>query len=366
VFLALSVAALAGIRPSRQCYHVAAAINGPTVMRAMVLERPGERLQMRELPDRAPGPGEVRLAVSACGVCRTDLHVVDGELPEPKLPLVPGHEIVGRVDALGLGVTGFQIGERVGVPWLGATDGTCSYCLSGRENLCDAPLFTGYTRDGGYATQAIADVRYIFPLGEGGSDAALAPLLCAGLIGWRSLVMAGNAQNLGLFGFGAAAHIIAQVARWQGRRVFAFVRPGDESGMAFARRLGAVWAGGSDQAPPEPLDAAIIFAPVGALVPLSLKAVRKGGRVVCAGIHMSDIPAFPYRLLWEERQIVSVANLTRQDGIDFFRVVADAKPVTDVTTYPLEHANEALDDLRAGRLNGAAVLVPTWRGASPQ
>ncbi|MBX9827178.1 MAG: zinc-dependent alcohol dehydrogenase family protein [Xanthobacteraceae bacterium] len=327
-------------------------------MRAMVLERPGERLQMQEWPDRAPGPGEVRLAVSACGVCRTDLHVVDGELPDPKLPLVPGHEIVGRIDALGSGVAGLRVGERVGVPWLGATDGTCPYCLSGRENLCDRPRFTGYTRDGGYATQAIADARYIFPLGEEGNDVALAPLLCAGLIGWRSLVMAGEGANLGLYGFGAAAHIIAQVARWQGRCVFAFVRPGDASGMAFAQRLGAIWAGGSDQAPPEPLDAAIIFAPVGALVPAALKAVRKGGRVVCAGIHMSDIPAFPYRLLWEERQVMSVANLTRQDGADFFRVVADAKPVTDVTIYPLESANAALDDLRAGRLNGAAVLVP--------
>src|SRR5262245_21273836 len=334
-------------------------------MRAMVLERPGERLQMRELPDRAPGPGEVRLGVSACGVCRTDLHVVDGELPHPKLPLVPGHEIVGRVDALGAGVAGLRVGERVGVPWLGATDGTCPYCLSGRENLCDRPLFTGYTRDGGYATAAIADARYIFPLGEAGGDAALAPLLCAGLIGWRSLVMAGEAANLGLYGFGAAAHIIAQVAHWQRRRVFAFVRPGDETGMAFALRLGAAWTGGSDQAPPEPLDAAIIFAPVGALVPLALKAVRKGGRVVCAGIHMSDIPAFPYRLLWEERQVVSVANLTRQDGVDFFRIVAGAKPVTDVTTYPLEEANEALGDLRAGRLNGAAVLVPWNFGERP-
>jgi propanol-preferring alcohol dehydrogenase len=290
-------------------------------------------------------------------VCRTDLHVVDGELPNPKLPLIPGHEIVGRVDALGAQVNGLKIGERVGVPWLGSTDGTCPYCRSGHENLCDYPLFTGYTRDGGYATHAGADARFVFPLGEQGDDAALAPFLCAGLIGWRSLVIAGEGRRIGLYGFGAAAHIIAQVARWQGRRVFAFVRPGDEAGKDFARRLGAEWAGGSDEMPPEPLDAAIIYAPVGALVPTALNAVRKGGRVVCAGIHMSDIPSFPYRLLWEERQLVSVANLTRQDGRDFFRVVREAKPITDVTTYPLERANEALDDLRAGRLKGAAVLV---------
>lgn len=324
----------------------------------MVLPAHGAPLRFEHREDPVPARGEVRIKVAACGVCRTDLHVVDGELPDIAYPIVPGHEVVGRVEALGPGVTSLRVGERVGVPWLGHTCGECAYCRSDRENLCDRPRFTGYTRDGGFATHLVADVSYCFPLGEAGDDVAIAPLLCAGLIGWRSLVMAGEAQNLGLYGFGAAAHIIAQVARWQGRRVFAFVRPGDESGMAFALRLGAVWAGGSDQSAPEPLDAAIIFAPVGALVPAALKALRKGGRVVCAGIHMSDIPAFPYRLLWEERQIVSVANLTRQDGSDFFRVVADARPVTDVTAYPLERANEALGDLRAGRLNGAAVLVP--------
>jgi len=327
-------------------------------MRAMVLTRPGEPLRLQELPDREPGPGEVRVRVAACGVCRTDLHLVDGELPDPKLPVIPGHEIVGRVDALGSAVTGFRPGERVGIPWLGSTDGTCPYCLSGQENLCDHPLFTGYTRDGGYATHAIADARYVFAFGEQGGDAECAPLLCAGLIGWRSLNFAGDGRRLGLYGFGAAAHIIAQVANWQGRQVFAFVRPGDEQARAFALRLGAVWAGGSDQAAPEPLDAAIIFAPVGALVPAALKAVRKGGRVVCAGIHMSDIPSFPYRLLWQERHIVSVANLTRQDGVDFFRVAVQAKIATEVSTYPLERANDALDDLRAGRLSGAAVLLP--------
>jgi propanol-preferring alcohol dehydrogenase len=327
-------------------------------MRAMVLTRPGEPLRLHELPRREPGPGEIRVRVAACGVCRTDLHVVDGELPEPELPVIPGHEIVGRVEALGPGVSDFRLDERVGIPWLGSTDGTCPYCLSGLENLCDHPLFTGYTRDGGYATAAIADARYAFALGEQGGDAESAPLLCAGLIGWRSLNFAGDGRRIGLYGFGAAAHIIAQVAKWQGRQVFAFVRPGDEPAKAFALRVGAVWAGGSDQAPPEPLDAAIIFAPVGALVPAALKAVRKGGRVVCAGIHMSDIPGFPYRLLWQERQIVSVANLTRKDGIDFFRVAAQVKIATEVTTYPLERANEALDDLRAGRLSGAAVLVP--------
>jgi propanol-preferring alcohol dehydrogenase len=327
-------------------------------MRAMVLFQPGEPLRLQERPDPVPGPGEILLQVSACGVCRTDLHVVDGELPKPKLPLIPGHEIVGRVEALGAGVTQFKRGERVSVPWLGFTDGTCPYCRSGHENLCDRPLFTGYTRDGGYATHAIADARYTFPLGAVGSDTALAPLLCAGLIGWRSLVMAGEGRRLGLYGFGAAAHIIIQVARWQGREVAAFVRPGDEAGKAFAARRGAAWAGGSDERPPWPLDAAIIFAPVGALVPAALGAVRKGGRVVCAGIHMSDIPSFPYRLLWEERQVVSVANLTRQDGADFFRVVPQAQIVTEVSTYPLDRANEALADLRQGRLNGAAVLVP--------
>ncbi len=296
--------------------------------------------------------------MAACGVCRTDLHVVDGELPHPQVPIIPGHEIVGRVDAIGQGVKGLAIGERVGIPWLGHACGVCPYCRIQRENLCDDPIFTGYTRDGGYATATIADARFAFPIGEAGSDVSLAPLLCAGLIGWRSLGMAGEASKLGLYGFGAAAHIIAQVARWQGRSVFAFTRPGDIATQAFARTLGAVWAGGSDEMPPEPLDAAIIFAPVGALVPSALQAVRKGGRVVCAGIHMSDIPRFPYALLWEERELVSVANLTRQDGIDFLTQAPAMGIVTHTTTYRLQQANEALADLRAGRFEGAAVLVP--------
>jgi propanol-preferring alcohol dehydrogenase len=282
---------------------------------------------------------------------------VDGELPDPKVPIIPGHEIVGRIDLLGAGVKGLKIGERVGIPWLGHTCGVCPYCLEHRENLCDHPLFTGYTRNGGFATMVIADARFAFPLGETGSDVSLAPLLCAGLIGWRSLVIAGAGKKIGLYGFGAAAHIVAQVAKWQGRSVFAFTRPGDLSTQAFARSLGAVWAGGSNELPPEPLDAAIIFATVGDLVPLALKAVRKGGRVVCAGIHMSDIPSFPYRLLWEERQLVSVANLMRQDGIDFLQLVPQMNIVTKTTSYPLNQANQALADLRAGRFEGAAVLV---------
>jgi propanol-preferring alcohol dehydrogenase len=286
-------------------------------MHAMVLKKLGTALEWTELADRQPGLGEIRVKVAACGVCRTDLHVVDGELPDPKVPIIPGHEIVGRIDAIGSAVEGLRVGERVGIPWLGHTCGVCPYCIGGQENLCDHPLFNGYTRDGGFATATIADARFAFPFGEAGSDVALAPLLCAGLIGWRSLGIAGKGKRLGLYGFGAAAHIVAQVAKWQGRSVLAFTRPGDAATQAFARRLGAIWAGGSDEMPPEPLDAAIIFAPVGDLVPLALKAVRKGGRVVCAGIHMSDIPSFPYRLLWEERQLVSVANLTRQDGIDF-------------------------------------------------
>jgi propanol-preferring alcohol dehydrogenase len=327
-------------------------------MQAMVLKELGTALELTDLADRRPGPGEIRVAVAACGVCRTDLHVVDGELPDPQLPIIPGHEIVGRIDAIGAGVEGLRVGERAGIPWLGHTCGVCPYCVCGRENLCDDPLFTGYTRDGGYATAAIVDARYAFPLGEAGSDAALAPLLCAGLIGWRSLVIAGAGKKLGLYGFGAAAHIVAQAARWQGRSVFAFTRPGDVAAQAFARRLGAAWAGGSDELPPEPLDAAIIYATVGDLVPLALKAVRKGGRVVCAGIHMSDIPSFPYALLWEERQLVSVANLTRQDGLDFLRLVPEIGIETKTTRYPLSHANQALADLRAGRFEGAAVLVP--------
>jgi propanol-preferring alcohol dehydrogenase len=327
-------------------------------MHAMVLKKVGAPLEWTGLPERQPGPGEIRVKVAACGVCRTDLHVVDGELPNPEVPIIPGHEIVGRVDALGSSVAGLSIGERVGIPWLAHTCGVCPYCAGQQENLCDHPAFTGYTRDGGFATAAIADARFAFPLGEAGGDVELAPLLCAGLIGWRSLVSAGDGRNLGLYGFGAAAHIIAQVAKWQGRSVFAFTRPGDTATQAFARRLGAAWAGGSDEAPPEPLDAAIIFAPIGELVPLALKAVRKGGRVVCAGIHMSDIPGFPYRLLWEERQLVSVANLTRQDGIDFLRLAPQVGIVTQTTRYPLDQANQALADLRAGRFDGAAVLVP--------
>ncbi len=327
-------------------------------MYAMVLNKIGTDLKWTELPDRAPGNGEIRVSISACGVCRTDLHVVDGELPNPKTPIIPGHEIVGRIDAIGPGVTGLSIGERVGIPWLGHTCGVCPYCVGHHENLCDRPLFTGYTRDGGFATAAIADARFAFPLGEIGDDVGLAPLLCAGLIGWRSLVIAGEGKAIGLYGYGAAAHILAQVATWQGRSVFAFTRPGDLATQAFARGLGAVWAGGSNEMPPQPLDAAIIFATDGALVPVALKAVRKGGRVVCAGIHMSDIPSFPYATLWEERQLVSVANLTRQDGLDFLSLAPKIGIVTKTTVYPLQKANEALADLRAGRFEGAAVLTP--------
>ncbi len=327
-----------------------------SVMRAMVLDRPGQPLVMRERPIPQPGPGELLVAVAACGVCRTDLHVVDGELPHPKLPIVPGHEIVGRVAAVGEGVAGFAVGQRVGIPWLGATCGQCPYCLSGRENLCDAPLFTGYTRDGGFATHTVADARFCFALPPEFDDASAAPLLCAGLIGWRSYRMAGDGKALGIYGFGAAAHILAQVAVWQGHRVYAFTRTGDTAAQSFARSLGAVWAGGSDETPPERLDAAIIFAPVGALVPAALRAVKKGGRVVCGGIHMSDIPSFPYEILWEERQILSVANLTRADAREFLAIAPESGLKTEVVRYPLERANDALDDLRAGRLQGAAVL----------
>jgi alcohol dehydrogenase, propanol-preferring len=326
-------------------------------MRAMVLRRPRERLVMEERPESQPGPGQVRIRIEACGVCRTDLHVVDGELPDPKLPIVPGHEIVGRVEAKGEGVD-FKTGARVGVAWLAHADGICPYCRSERENLCDHPLFTGYTRDGGYATHTIAEAAFVFPLSDDLDPVATAPLLCAGLIGWRSLKMAGDGRTIGIYGFGAAAHIIAQVCRWQGRRVFAFTRAGDAAGQAFARSMGAEWAGGSDEEPPEPLDAAILFAPVGALVPGALAAVRKGGRVVCGGIHMSDIPSFPYRLLWEERSVASVANLTRADGREFLALATEAKVRTTTTPYPLDKANEALDDLRHGRLEGAAVLAP--------
>jgi len=327
-------------------------------MQAMVLRRTGGPLEWTELPDREPGPGQIRVEVAACGVCRTDLHVLDGELPNPVLPIIPGHEIVGRINRMGPGVEGLSLGERVGIPWLGHTCGVCPYCRAQRENLCDHPEFTGFTRDGGFATAVVADARFAFPLGEAGGDAEMAPLLCAGLIGWRSLGIAGEGKALGLYGFGAAAHIVAQAAKWQGRSVYAFTRPGDLATQAFARSLGAVWAGGSDEMPPEPLDAAIIFATVGDLVPLALQAVRKGGRVVCAGIHMSDIPGFPYRLLWEERQLVSVANLTRQDGLEFLRLAPEMGIVTKVTRYPLRQANQALADLRAGRFEGAAVLVP--------
>jgi propanol-preferring alcohol dehydrogenase len=327
-------------------------------MKAMVLNKPGTPLEWTELPDRQPGPGEVRIKVLACGVCRTDLHVIDGELPNPKSPIIPGHEIVGRIDAMGSGVEGLTIDERVGVPWLGHTDGTCPYCKTNRENLCDAPLFTGYTRDGGFATAVIADARFAFPLGETGSDVSLAPLLCAGLIGWRSLKIVGDGKKLGIYGFGAAGHIVAQVAKWQGREVYAFTRPGDVGTQDFARSLGVTWAGGSDETAPKLLDAAIIYATDGELVPVALKAVCKGGRVVCAGIHMSDIPSFPYQSLWEERELLSVANLTRQDGIEFLSLVPKMGIVVKTTTYPLQQASQALEDLRAGRFDGAAVLVP--------
>ena len=327
-------------------------------MQAMVLTAPGASLQLQERQDPTAGPGNVRVRVDACGVCRTDLHVVDGELPNINYPIVPGHEVVGRVETLGQGVTTLKIGERVGVPWLGYTCGECSYCRSGQENLCDRPLFTGYTRDGGFATHLVADARYCFPLGDEGDDVAVAPLLCAGLIGWRSLVMAGEGKHLGIYGFGAAGHIIAQVARWQGRSVYAFTRDGDVEAQRLAISLGADWAGGSEARPPARLDAAIIYAPVGALVPLALRAVRKGGRVVCAGIHMSDIPSFPYNILWEERQLLSVANLTRNDGMEFFRIAAQAGIKTHTTAFPLQEANEVLSKLRAGQITGAAVLRP--------
>jgi alcohol dehydrogenase, propanol-preferring len=327
-------------------------------MHAMVLAARGAPLELRERADPTPGDGQIRVRVSACGVCRTDLHVVDGELPDIRYPIIPGHEIVGRVDLVGHGVTTHRIGDRVGIPWLGYTCGICSFCRHGMENLCDRPLFTGYTRDGGYATHTIADARYAFPLGEEGDDVSIAPLLCAGLIGWRSLVMAGEAERLGIYGFGAAGHIVAQIARWQGRSVHAFTRTDDLAAQNLARTLGATWTGASDQLPDTPLDAAIIYAPVGALVPAALRAVRKGGRVVCAGIHMSDIPSFPYHLLWEERQLVSVANLTRQDGLEFLKIAPKAGIRTETTAFPLADANEVLARLRTGRILGAAVLQP--------
>lgn len=324
--------------------------------RAMVLYAPHTALRLEERAIPQPGPGQVLLRVQACGVCRTDLHVVDGELTEPVLPLVPGHEIVGTVVECGPGVSRFEPGARLGVPWLGATCGTCSYCVTGRENLCDQPTFTGYTRDGGYAQHVVADARYCFTLPDELDDTHAAPLLCAGLIGYRSLRMAADAHRVGIYGFGAAAHLIAQVAAWQGRELYAFTKPGDAAGQAFARSLGCRWSGDSTSAPPVLLDAALIFAPVGALVPAALQATRKGGVVVCAGIHMSDIPAMPYRWLWGERSIRSVANLTRADGEEFLALAAQVPVSTTVEVFPLERANEALSAVRTGRINGAAVL----------
>ena len=325
-------------------------------MRAMVLEQPGARLRMVHWPVPEPGPGQVLIAVQACGVCRTDLHLVDGELPNPVLPMVPGHEIVGRIKAVGPGVQGWHSGQRVGVPWLGWTCGACRFCQSGRENLCDQARFTGYQIPGGYAEYTVADARYCFALPQAPAPEQLAPLLCAGLIGYRALRMAGAAQRIGVYGFGAAAHLVTQVAQRQGREVFALTRPGDTASQAFARRLGVAWAGGSDETPPQRLDAALIFAPAGALVPTALQQVDKGGCVVCAGIHMSDIPAFPYAWLWGERTLRSVANLTRRDGNDFFDLVRQAPLQTEVRVFALEQANEALDQLRRGAFQGAAVL----------
>jgi alcohol dehydrogenase, propanol-preferring len=316
-------------------------------MRAQVLEAPRTPLVARELPRPEPGPGQLLVAVKACGVCRTDLHIVDGELEHPKLPLVPGHQVVGLVEGTG---------ERVGVPWLGWTDGDCRYCVTGRENLCDHARFTGYDLDGGYAEYLVVDERFCLPIPEGYTDEHAAPLLCAGLIGFRSLRLAGDGERIGLYGFGSSAHLILQVARHQGRRVFIFTRPGDEEGQRFARELGADWAGGSDERPPEELDGAIVFAPVGGLVPDALRATAKGGTVICAGIHMSDIPSFPYELLWQERVVRSTANLTRDDGREFLALAPEIPVRTEIELFPLEQANEALDRLRAGRVRGSAVL----------
>lgn len=327
-------------------------------MRAMVCTHGAAALAATDVPDPQPGPGELGLRVRACGVCRTDLHVVDGDLPWPGHPVIPGHEIVATVDAVGAGVSGFAIGDRVGVPWLAFSCGQCEFCRSGRENLCDAAAFTGYTRAGGYAERTVADARYCFRLPDSYSDEEAAPLLCAGLIGFRALRMTGAARRLGLYGFGAAAHLLAQVAVAEGREVYAFTRPGDVAAQALARELGACWAGGSDEAPPCRLDAALLFAPVGALVPTALSHLDKGGIVVCAGIHMSDIPSFPYSLLWEERRICSVANLTRRDGEEFFRFAAAHRLRVHITRFALDEANTALDALRAGHITGAAVLVP--------
>jgi len=331
-------------------------------MHAMVLERPGEPLQDRVVDRPIPGEGEILVRVLACAVCRTDLHIVDGELPLPRLPLIPGHEIVGTVLEKGPGVNEFTVGQRVGIPWLAETCGVCRYCREGRENLCDRARFTGYSRDGGYAEFVVARAAFCFALPEGYSGVEAAPLLCAGLIGYRSLRRAGDAFRIGLYGFGAAAHLVAQVARFLGKEVFAFTRPGDKAGQADARRLGAAWAGGSDESPPEPLDAAILFAPVGSLVPEALRKVCKGGTVVCAGIHMSEIPAFPYAILWGERTLCSVANLTRRDGLEFLALAPRVGIRTEVDLIPMRRANEALEALRKGRLRGStAVLVPDWQ-----
>lgn len=326
-------------------------------MQAMVLDAPGQALQLRSLKVPEPQPGQVLVRVAACAVCRTDLHVVDGDLKEPKLPIIPGHEIVGRIEALGAGVTQFAVGTRVGIPWLGWTCGVCTYCRNGQENLCPSARFTGYQIDGGFATHTVADARYCFPIAGDGDDAEASPLLCAGLIGYRCLKMAGEAARLGIYGFGAAAHIVAQVARFEGRQLFAFTRPGDAAAQEFARRMGAAWAGDADAPAPEELDAAIIFAPVGALVPAALRAVRPGGTVVCGGIHMSDIPSFPYDILWREKKVVSVANLTRADGDEFLALAPRVPVQTEIERFPLTAANEALDRLRRGALSGAAVLV---------
>ncbi|MEX2523679.1 MAG: zinc-dependent alcohol dehydrogenase family protein [Gammaproteobacteria bacterium] len=326
-------------------------------MKAVVLNAPGEALQLQDVPVPECSPDQVLIRVHACAVCRTDLHVVDGELPDPKLPLIPGHEIIGEIIETGHDVSDLKTGDRVGVPWLGYTCGECEYCRSGRENLCDKARFTGYQIDGGYAEYTVADHRYVFPIESGLSDAESAPLLCAGLIGYRSLRLCGEAETIGLYGFGAAAHIVSQVARYENRELYAFTRPGDEGAKKFAQRLGAVWAGDSDQSPPAPLDAAIIYAPVGDLVPAALRAVKKGGVVVCAGIHMSDIPSFPYRILWEERVVRSVANLTRRDGDEFLKLAPQVPVRTETQIFALEDANLALEKLRNGELQGAAVLV---------
>ncbi|PSH63034.1 alcohol dehydrogenase [Phyllobacterium brassicacearum] len=327
-------------------------------MQAMVLHKIGEPLILKRRRIPEPGTGEILIKIEACAVCRTDLHVIDGDLTEARLPLVPGHEIVGIVIDVGGGVDPTRVGQRVGVPWLGRTCGRCAYCKRGAENLCDEPVFTGYSRDGGFATHVVADADFSIELDPSADPASLAPLLCAGLIGWRSLKKAGEAEKIGLYGFGAAAHIITQICIWQGREVYAFTRPGDTQAQTFAKELGATWAGGSDKTPVDELDAVIIFAPIGDLVPIALKAVRKGGRVVCGGIHMSDIPAMPYATIWGERELVSVANLTRQDARDFFTIIGEASVETTTTRYSLDKVNTALGDLRSGRLTGAAVIIP--------